>query len=133
MLAKLVPIDDPNCSRLLDFRNWKNVFQSSMSCGLPDGEVAGGESVVLVAEGVVELYLTIDFEGVVSGEVVLMTGLLRWVVDASWDLCGDGAVVWYEHGVEMDGWSLQPIAAVLSVNSVRNIMLCDNVGLGSRC
>jgi len=85
MLAKLVPIEDPSCSRLLDFRSWKKVFQSSVSWDLAGDDVeVDGDSVVLVAEGMVELCLTIEVEGVVNEGAILMASLLRWVViDAS--------------------------------------------------
>jgi hypothetical protein len=39
MLARLVPIDDPSCSRRRDFLSWKKVFQSSISAGLDDAVV----------------------------------------------------------------------------------------------
>jgi hypothetical protein len=87
MLAKLVPIEDPSCNRRLDFRSWKKVFQSSVSCVLADDGVevgVDGESVLLVGEGMVELCLTIEFEEVLNMEGVLMVVLRRWIVfDAS--------------------------------------------------
>ena len=39
--------------------------------------------------------------------------------------------MWYEHGVVIDGCSRQPIAAVRSDSSVRNIILCVNGVLAS--
>jgi hypothetical protein len=40
--------------------------------------------------------------------------------------------VWYEHGVAIDGCRRQPIAAVRSDSSVRNIILCGVVVLALR-
>ena len=84
MLAKLDPTDDPSCSRRLDFRSWKKVFQSSMSFdfGDEDSVVVGcpdvfRESVaVLAGEGKVEARLTSCLEGVLNGEVVLIVLLV---------------------------------------------------------
>jgi hypothetical protein len=141
MLARLVPIDDASCSRRLDFRSWKKVFQSSMAAGLDDVDVdavvvgrvdVDGDSEVLVGWETVEAYLTSCLEECENGEDVLMALLLAEVFLGSWDRRGEGAAVWYELGVESDGCRRQPIAAVRSDSSVRNIILCVDVVLVSR-
>ena len=83
MLARLVPIEAPNCNRRLDFRSWKNVFQSRTSPGLDDAfdvvraDVDGESGAVFVDDGAAEAYLTSCLEGVTKGEGVLIA-LLEW-------------------------------------------------------
>ena len=117
------------------------MFQSNISPFLGDDVVAvgvgcpdvfRGSEVVLVGEETVDACLTSCLEDISKAEGLLIVLLLRCVALGSCGRCWDCVAVWYEHGVVNDGCNRQPIAAVRSESSVRNIILSCDVVLARR-